>query len=247
MIIRDKRMKFPSLLGLLAGSTIALNAYAAGPMPSPASEGFCIAVQQMMASTTMVGENEVFSDMPSYRHSKPSADPHNIYQVVSYRGETPIMVSCKVKGAAHLRSAYGADAAGEQLYCPAVEMRIREQAVAQLRSEGLTDAAAKAEAFVIENNEPYVTGQSYLSDFELSFVGDDGKIHLNSPGLFQDYDSWVTWFLPEKFQGQVYCHLASVDYIKALATGAMQPGAMMTTVDDAPVTPGAPEPSTIAL
>jgi len=240
-------MNRTSLLGLLAGSIIGLNAYAAGPLPSPTSEGFCIAVQQFMASTTMVGENEVFSDMPSYRHSKPSADPHNIYQVVTYRGETPIMVSCKVKGAAHLRSAYGADAAGEQLYCPAVALRVREQAVAQLRSEGLTDAAAKAEALVIENNEPYITGQSYLSDFELSFVGDDGKIHLNSPGLFHDYDSWTTYILPEKFQGQVYCHLATVDYIKALATGEMQPGALMTTADDAPVTPGAPAASTIAL
>ena len=33
------------------------------------------------------------------------------YQVVTYDGQMPIMVSCKIKGAAHIRSAYGADAA----------------------------------------------------------------------------------------------------------------------------------------
>ena len=67
--------------------------------------------------------------------------------------------------------------------------------------------------------------------------GQDGAIHISSPGLYQDYDSWITGFLPEIFQGQSYCHLATVNYLKALATGAMQPGITMTTVDDAPVRP----------
>ena len=35
----------------------------------------------------MVGDNEVFTDMPAYRASKPSVNPHNIYQVVTYKGE----------------------------------------------------------------------------------------------------------------------------------------------------------------
>jgi hypothetical protein len=55
--------------------------------------------------------------------------------------------------------------------------------------------------------------------------------------LFHDYDSWTTWILPEKFEGQAYCHIATVDYLKALAKGEIEPGTLMTTADDAPVTP----------
>lgn len=230
-------MKRVPLLSLLASTALSSIALAAPPLPQSTSEGFCIAVQQIMANTSIVGNNTIFTDMPSYRHSKPMVDPLNIFQVVTYSGQTPIMVSCKVKGAAHLRSAYGADAAGEQFYCPDVALKLKEQAIAQLREEQLEDAAANASGFVVVDNEPFMTGQQYLSDFELSFVGEDGAVHINSPGLFHDYDSWTTWILPEKFEGQVYCHLATVEYIKALATGAMEPGTTMTTADDAPVTP----------
>ena len=190
-----------------------------------------------MASTDMEGELTLFSDMPEYRHSKPQIDPLQIYQVVSYAGPRPIMVSCKVKGAAHLRSAHGESAAGEQHFCPDVAELVRAQAVADLRAAGDAAAATKAAAFVLDNNEPFMTGRDYLADFELSYVGEDGAVHIQSPGLFHDYDDWTTWILPANFEGQAYCHLASVEYMKALASGAMEPGTVMTTADDAPVTP----------
>jgi hypothetical protein len=191
----------------------------------------------MLASTDLDGGNTIFTDMPSYRHSKPFAKPLRTYQVVTYAGTRPIVVSCKVKTAAHLRAVYGPDAAGEQLFCPAITRRVKAEAVAELLAAGQADAAARAEAFVVDDNEPYATGQAYLSDFQPGFSGEDGKVHLSSPGLFQDYDSWVTRFLPERVQGQSYCHLPTVDYVKALATGAMQPGTVVTTGESATVTP----------
>lgn len=224
--------------GIAAASLFALAvATQAAPLPEPTSPEFCRAAQRILASTTMAGTNTVFTNMPDYRHSKPFVNPLTNYQVVTYRGQVPIVVSCKLKTAAHLRDAYGAEAAGKQLYCPDMARLSREDAVAELRSEGNTAAAAKAASFVVDPIEPYITGQSYLSDFEASYVGPDGKVHLNAPGLYQDYDSWITMILPERVQGQSYCHLPTVDYIKALATGAMQPGTTVTTVDDAPVTP----------
>jgi hypothetical protein len=206
-------------------------------LPDPTSAEFCQAVQKLMASTEMEGENTLFTDMPEYRHSKPSADPLNIYQVVSYRGDLPVMVSCKIKGAAQIRSVYGEAAAGEQRYCPDVTRLVLAQAIAELEQESLPEAAAKASALVIDENEPFMTGRDYLADFPLSYVSDDGLVHLNSPGLFHDYDSWTTWILPENFEGQAYCHLATVAYVKALAMGEMEPGTVMTTADDAPVVP----------
>jgi hypothetical protein len=225
-----------SLLLLVVALTTSVHARG-DALPDPTSTEFCQAVQKIMASTDRAGDNTLFTDMPEYRHSKPSADPHRIYQVVTYDGQRPIMVSCKIKGAAHLRSAYGEDAAGEQLFCPEITRRVKAQTVAELRQENNPDAAGAVEAFVIDENEPYITGRDYLSDFELSYRGDDGAVHFSSPGLFHDYDSWTTWILPEIFEGQVYCHIATATYMKAVATGEIEPGTIITTADDAPVTP----------
>lgn len=206
-------------------------------LPAPTDPNFCQAVQKFMSNTQRVSDNTVFDNMPDYRGSKPMVDPLQTYQVVTYSGQQPVMVSCKIKGAAHLRSAYGDDAAGEQLFCPDVVRAIRAQAVAGLRQDGLGAAADKAEAIIIDQNEPFMTGRDYLADFELSYVGDDGAIHINSPGLFHDYDSWTSWILPEAFEGQAYCHLATASYLKSLATGEIEPGTLMTTADDAPTVP----------
>lgn len=226
-------------IALLLSSAVAVVPGHAEPMvlPAPTSTEFCSVVQKIMANTTVESNNTLFTDMPEYRHSKPSPDPLMTYQVVSYSGQLPIVVSCKVKGAAHIRAAYGEDAAGEQVYCPTVARMVKAQVIEQLRRDNRPEAAARAEAFVIDENEPYVTGYDYLSDFELSYVGEDGAIHFNSPGLFHDYDSWTTWILPEMVEGQVYCHFATADYMTALAMGEMEPGTVITTGDDAVTQP----------
>lgn len=207
------------------------------PLPDPRTPAFCETVQKFLSSTSRGGQVTLFTDMPEYRHSKPMADPHTVFQVVTYEGQEPIVVSCKIKTAAHLRAAYGDDAAGTQYFCPDMTRRIRAQAVAELRAAGQSDAADKASAFVIDENVPYTTGQEYLSDFQSGYAGNDGVVHLNSPGLYQNYDSWITPLLPKIVQGQAYCHLPTVGYVKLLATGAMQPGRMVTTGENATVTP----------
>jgi hypothetical protein len=206
-------------------------------LPAPTSPEFCMAAQQILAATSLTGSNTLFTDMPEYRHSKPSADPHRVYQVVTYSGAMPVVVSCKTKTAAHLRAVYGPDAAGTQSFCPELARRVQRQAVDQLTAAGETDAAARAAALVLDEKEPYLTGRDYLADFELSYKAPDGVVHLNSPGLYQNYDSWITRFLPWQVQGQSYCHVATVDYVKALARGETAPGLVITTADDAPVTP----------
>jgi hypothetical protein len=225
--------------GPLEPRAARLDDVAAVALPASASAEYCSAAQQILASTTLAGENTVFADMPSYRHSKSAANPHRTYQVVTYAGELPVVVSCKVKSAAHLRGVYGPDAAGEQRSCVTVTGRARDRAVAELRAEGLDEAADRASAYVLDDNEPYLTGQAYLGDFAVSYVGADGAVHLSSPGLFQNYDSWITRFLPWQVQGQHYCHTATSEYVKALATGTFEPGLIITSDDDAPVVPGA--------
>ncbi len=223
---------FLPLLSVLLVST----SVAADSLPDPTSGEFCKTVQRILANTEVEATVTVFDNMPDYRASKPSPNPLMIYQVVTYRGTMPIEVSCKVKTADHLRAEYGDDAAGEQLYCPEVTRRIKAQAIAELEIED-PEAAARARTFVVEETEPYLMGSQYLADFELSFVGDDGNIHLPAPGLQTDWENWLIWVMPNRVRGQTYCHLPTVAYLKGLATGAIEPGTVITTVDDAPTTP----------
>lgn len=142
-----------------------------------------------------------------------------------------------MKTAAHLRAVYGESAAGTQRGCPDMTRALQAEAVAQLRGANQAEAAAKAAAFVVQADEPFVTGGAFLKAYPLSHRGPDGRVHLRSIGLFQDYDSWITALLPEFLQGQSYCHLPTVEYLVALATGAMAPGTVVTTEDDAVVVP----------
>ena len=208
-------------------------------LPDPQSTEFCVAVQRMLANTDISPTNTIFDNMPDYRSSKPSASPLNIYQVVTYAGDLPIVVSCKVKTSDHLRSEYGEEAAGKQRYCPEVTRVLLKQAISELEAED-ADAAETAKGFVVEATEPYSTGQSYLSDFSSSYRDPDGSIHIVTPGLQTDWENWLFWLLPNRLRGQTYCHLPTAGYLKAIASGEMEPGTVIHTRDDAPTQPATP-------
>jgi uncharacterized protein YbjQ (UPF0145 family) len=227
-----------SLLLLLASVIAPTASYSAAPLlPLSGSSVFCQRVQQLLADTQLLSDNTVFTSMAEYRHSKPRVDPLKTYQVVAYQATIPILVSCKVKGAAHIRAAYGESMAGEQQPCSSVTRIARELAIDELQAEGNVPGADAVRAMVVENNEPAMTGFSYLADYELSYVDANDVLHINSTGLFHDYDSWLTWVLPEALEGQNYCNIPTVEYIKGLAVGSITPGTIITTDDDAPVTP----------
>jgi hypothetical protein len=220
---------------LAAHPTSALRAMEQ-PLPVSTSPQFCIMVQQKLAATTQVGENTVFDDMPSYRHSKPAVQPLKIYQVVTYAGRMPIVVSCKMKTAAHLREIYGTNAAGQQLFCPDIARALQQQAIGELKAEGRADAAERLATFVVDPDKPFVTGRDYLKEFRTIYRAEDGAVHISSPGLYQDPEAWYTPLLPEFLKGQSYCHLATAESLKAVASGELAPGTIFNTYDDAPTT-----------
>lgn len=235
MSTRSATLQLSAMItGLLCMSVQAQNT----PLPEPTSPEFCIAVQHILANTQVEPTNTIFDNMDEYRASKPSPDPLMIYQIVTYDGSMPIAVSCKVKTADHLRATYGETAAGEQRYCPEITEMQKAQAIAELEQTASPEAVAKARSIVIDQTEPYVTGQSYLGDFELSYVDADGRIHLNSPGLQVNWEDWMFWIMPNRVRGQTYCHLATVPYIKGLATGTVEPGTVIVSTDDAKTKPG---------
>ncbi len=228
------------ICGLLLSVSVLIGfARAAEPVvfPPSASPQFCVALQGFLASTTLAAENTLFDDMPSYRHSKPSAEPLKIYQVVTYAKQRPIVVSCKMKTAAHLRAVYGSHTAGDQKFCPDAARALQQQAVAELEHEGQADLAKKLAVAIVDQDEPFITGQAYLKDFQTLYNDASGVLHIRSPGLYQEYDSWYTVLLPDFLKGQSYCHLATVESLKAVAAGELPLGTVITTQDDAPTRP----------
>jgi hypothetical protein len=205
-------------------------------LPQPDSAAFCETVQEVLANTDVSKFDHkatVFDNMPDYRASKPSVNPLNIYQVVTYEGSMPIVVSCKVKTSDHLIAEYGAEAAGKQRYCPEISKLVVAQAAEELQA-GNPEAAAAARAIVIEATEPYATGASYLSDFQSIVRAADGSLNVITPGLQTDWENWIFWIMPDRVRGQTYCHIPTVEYVKAVVTGALEPGQTIHTRDDAP-------------
>ncbi|MEC9375910.1 MAG: hypothetical protein VYA80_06015 [Pseudomonadota bacterium] len=219
----------------LLGSTSILAQETA--LPDPESNRFCSIVQKILSNTSIESINTIFDNMPDYRSSKPSVSPLNTYQVITYSGATPIVVSCKIKTSDHLQSEYGEDAAGKQRYCPEISKLTLQQAITELETEN-ADAAVIAANFVVDDTEPYATGQSYLGDYQPIAEDDTGTIHITSPGLQSNWNNFpISWILPDELLGQTYCHFPTVDFLKAVATGEIEPGLTVTTSEDAPTQP----------
>ncbi|WP_101759410.1 hypothetical protein [Oceanicoccus sp. KOV_DT_Chl] len=197
---------------------------------------FCQTVQQKISNTKVPSHNTLLTDMASFRHAKPAIDPLTIYQVVTYQQSLPVMVSCKVKSADHIREHYGANAAGEQQHCTDIAKLTIAKAISELQMTN-TQAAHQAEKIQVNNIAPGVTGRSYLASFQLSYLDDAGRVYLNAPGLLTRWEDWRFYLFPNKLRGQVYCHIPTTEYIKALALGKIEPGLEVTTEDDAPTQP----------
>ena len=236
MFVEDCRPALTFMIAALFLTTAVTAEAESDKIPDPQSAEFCTMVQRVLANTDMTPNVTVFDNMPEYRSSKPSIDPLNAYQLVTYSGATPIIVSCKIKTADHLQTEYGEDAAGKQRFCPDFTRMLLEQAVAELEVSD-PDAAAVAASFIVEDTEPFATGQSYLGEFNPLYRDPEGNIHVVTPGLQTDWGNWLFWLLPNRLRGQTYCHLPTTELLKAVATGEMDTDILIHTRDDAPTQP----------
>jgi len=203
-------------------------------LPRVTDPGFCQALLEFLNRSEIQSENVVYDNVQGYIESKTSIRPLTSHQYTTVRDGMPVAISCKVKGSKYLNVEYGEGTAGEQRFCPAATAVIVNTVAASLEAAGEAEAAARARAFVLDNNEPVFAGPNYLAAFELSYTADDGRVHLASPGLFHDYDHWSRPILPDDFIGPVYCHLPSHEYVTSLATGAEEPGWVMDVRGEKP-------------
>jgi hypothetical protein len=183
---------------LAIGATMA----SATPLPDATTDTFCTAVQEILAGTTVPSEPTVYPDIASFRQSKPTPRPLTNSQFVTLdeQGRSK-MVSCKVKSADHIRSEYGADAAGPQRYCREITVMVHAKLVARLEADE-PELAATVRSYIIEPDEPQPTGAMYLSDFPLAFADGDGNLHINTQSLQVNWDDWHFWIMPNVLRGQ---------------------------------------------
>ncbi len=204
---------------LAIGATLA----SATPLPDTTTDTFCTAVQEILAGTTVASELTIYPDIASFRQSKPTPRPLTNSQFVTLdeQGRSK-MVSCKVKSADHIRSEYGADAAGPQRYCREITVMVHAEVVAKLEADE-PELAATVRGYIIEPDEPQPTGAMYLSDFPLAFADGDGNLHINTQSLQVNWDDWHFWIMPNVLRGQTYCHIITPEYLEALGRGQVQP------------------------
>ena len=214
------RRRLPHCLYLLlmASYSVAGNPVSA-TLPEAVSGNFCRQVQKRLAGTTLASRNTVHEDLETFRKSRPVAEPLQIFQHTTIVRGLPLVVSCKVKSADNLQAVYGAQAAGPQAFCSGITRQLVAQAEQQLLTAGEAEAAAKLRQFVIDDDEPYMTGSSYLSDYAPIYRHADGRLHIASPGLHINWESWWRYIMPDQLLGQSYCHLVTVNYLKAVARG----------------------------
>lgn len=192
-------------------------------VPETTTDDFCTYVQMILAGTTVPSELTVYPDMASFRQSKPTPRPLTNSQFVTLddRGE-PKMISCKVKSADHIRTEYGADAAGEQRECRDITLMVRDNVANRIEPRDRILAAA-IRNYAIEPDRIYQTGRAYLAPFPLTFQNWDGNYHINTQSLRVDWTDWRWFIMPNVLRGQIYCHIIAPEHLEALAWGRVAP------------------------
>lgn len=212
---------------LLAGCATAPVGSTGPAFSDPAR--FCSDAQQAIAGTTLVSNNVVHAEYQSFVASKPVVRPLETEQYAWFEDDTRTqvrMISCKMKTVDHLRTEYGAEAAGSESTCAAVNARI----LGIVRA-GLTRAERRQQRYdggtrvVYEPDELTTEGPVWLAPYDIAWVGADGALHLKSKAMRNDWLDPRYVNAPAKFKGTRYCHLVAPSHMKRLLLGTVTPPA----------------------
>ncbi|MFO1427953.1 MAG: hypothetical protein U1F11_13475 [Steroidobacteraceae bacterium] len=217
-----------ALLLTLAALAIAA---CAGTPPAPRVQGprlddagtFCAAVQQLIVGTRLEAHNVIHPEFQAFVLSKPVARPLETEQFTAIRAGTdrPYMINCKMKTADHLQAEYGAAAAGEDIGCSGVHRRLLADALASLsRAERRRARFDGGRAVSFEPDAVTTQGDVFVADYDVAWTGADGRLHLLSKAMRNEWLDPRYVNAPVKFRGTRYCRLAAPAYLRDLLTGA---------------------------
>ncbi|GAB2838986.1 hypothetical protein GCM10022221_43120 [Actinocorallia aurea] len=166
--------------------------------------------------------NVDYADFEAFKESKPQAQPLTIGSYITYEDEArtqPKQVRCKTKTSDHIKTMYGANAAGAEQDCKVINAGTVDEVFASLTAEEQASLAYPRTRVVIGFDWPAFTGADWLWDFPAAFKGWDGKLNIPSRNLNVP---WAWAIFPENFRGQHYCTLIAPQYLKRLILGQAQ-------------------------
>ena len=199
-----------------------------GAVALPPLDQFCGEAQKVMAGTQMQAENVVIAEFDAFAPSKATIRPLSTRQYNGY-SDAPNgglrQISCKMKTADHLRTEYGADAAGREGLCADVNRRTYAS-VMQTFSASQRRALrfGSGRAVVFDAEQVTTNGREWVAPYPLAWQGADGKLHVLAKAQRNDWldQRWVD--APPQFRGTRYCHFIAPDYLRRILLGEVTVG-----------------------
>ena len=218
------------LAALLAGCTARATApdAAAPPLPRGTAEleGFCQRAQALIVGTQVASTAVVHDDYDTFVKSKPVARP---LQVQQYHWPAPPeggpvrMLSCKMKTADHLVSEFGSGAAGDDAGCAAVNRDTLQRVVAGMTAAERRRLRFDPASVVHDAEERTTNGPVWLEPHAVAYVAADGRLHLRTRAMRNDWLDPRYRDAPPQFKGTRYCHFVAPDYLHQLLLGTVAP------------------------
>jgi hypothetical protein len=208
----------------------------------PPTDQFCSVAQQVLAGTTLEPENIVLADFDAFAKSKATVRPLSTRQYNTWAdgGQTRLVqVSCKLKTADHLRTEYGADAAGEEGLCADVNRRTLAAVLQEFTPDQRRNLRFDGGRAVIFDAEQVTTnGPEWLAPYPLAWQGTDGALHILAKAQRNDWldPRWLA--APPQFRGTRYCHFIGPDQLRAILLGEVTVGTTPPPALGAPAPPG---------
>ena len=226
MIDFFKHMFFAAIAGMVFLLVAVPGSLAAdGP---PRETNFCARAQQIIAGTELVAQVQKPVDYDAFVQSKASDAPFAVQQFLSNPAasnpQLPRVLSCKMRTAERINALHAENASSPVAAGDTSCTEVHQAMIAQV-SAGIpqSERALAPDSLVVEEEDTTYMGPMWLKPwpFEPISSGEGGKLHLHSRALYVPHAWWIP--MPERFQGNYYCHLISPQYLEALLRGHIQP------------------------
>ncbi len=218
-------------IGCLAAALLgAVCCWASLPTIAESTAPICAQAQQVIAGTKLLPKVVVHEDYEAFVESKATDAPFVVQQLFSNPDpdETELMrtVSCKMRTAERINTTH-AGVAGELVAegdqdCARVHTWLLDKLQAEIPASELRLDPVDV---LIEAEQTSFMGPSWLDPwpFQAASMDEEGVLQLHSRALFVPRAWWIP--LPERFQGNYYCHLVAPDYLRSVLRGQTRPQA----------------------
>lgn len=194
---------------------------------APSLDKFCQAAQKMSARTPARLELVIHDDFDAFVKSKAIIDGPNGPQIQQYNwrdeaGNTRA-VSCKLKTAEHLNLALGEGTAGGEGTCQEFNREMFRLASQWVNPLKYTTVIFDDKETVENPEQPGMTGPDWLAPYEMTYVDEDGALHVRAKGFVVEFTDPRFAQAPERFRGVHYCHYIEPGYLRAILQGDVPP------------------------